>query len=173
MRWPGRGALVVLAVAAAAGVSAGLVIATPGSSGSAPRLALPRARVYKSVDACLLTGPDGVQGTAAQAWAGMEDASRVTAARVSYLAVTDPATEGNAASFLGSLLVRGCRVIVAWGGPERAAVLAGANRFPKVRFVVAGNVAGHRNVTGLAFASSGMNAAVAAAVESGVRAAGG
>jgi hypothetical protein len=46
---------------------------------------------------------------AAQAWAGMEDASKATSARVSYLAVTGSATEVAAVPFVGSLLVRGCK----------------------------------------------------------------
>src|SRR5947208_6385650 len=65
-----------------------------------------------------LAGP-----VASQVWAGMEDASRATSARVSYLAVTGPATQAQAAPFAGTLLVRGCKVVVVSGAVERAAVL--------------------------------------------------
>ncbi len=159
-----------------AGVAIGLVVSgtpLPWSSGGR---ALPpvRARVYENVDACLLTSAAGLADpAAAQEWAGLEDASRATSARVSYLAVTGPATEANAAPFVGSLLVRDCRVIVAAGGPERAAVLADAARFPGTRFVVTGAAAGPSNVSALPFTPSGLRAAIAVAVEAGVRAAGG
>lgn len=175
MRRAGAGTWVVLGVVVAAGAAAGLEIAwSPGGGGATAA----RARVYENVDACLLTGPNGVgDPAAAPVWAGLEDASAATSARVSYLAVTGPPTVANAESFLGSLLVRGCRVVAAAGGPERSAALAEASRFPRVRFVVVGAASGPggaaANVTGVVFATSGVRAAVAAAVESGVRAAGG
>jgi hypothetical protein len=104
----------------------------------------------------------------------MQDASRATSARVSYLAVTGPATAAQAQPFAGSLLVSGCNVVVASGAPERAAALAEAARFTAVRFVVAGPAAGSPpNVTVLAFTPAGLRSGVAAAVEAGVHAAGG
>ena len=175
-RLPGR--LVLLgACAAVAGVGIGLAVSgapLPWSSGG--RVLPPaRARVYEDVDACLLTGARGLADpTAAQVWAGMEDASQATSARVSYLAVTGPATVAVAEPFAGSLLVRGCKVVVASGGPERAAALAEASQFGSVRFVVEGPVAGGpSNVTALAFTPSGLQASVASAVEADVHAAGG
>jgi hypothetical protein len=134
-----------------------------------------RARAYENVDACLLTGARGLADpSAAQAWAGLEDASKATSARVSYLAATGPATEATAVPYAGSLLVRGCRVVVASGAAERAAALSEAGRFTSVRFVVEGAAAGApSNVTALAFMTSGLRAGVASAVEAGVHAAGG
>ncbi len=175
-RWPGVWVWLTLGSAAVAGVAVGLVVSgspLPWSSGG--RVLPPvRARVYENVDACLLTSAAGLADpAAAQEWAGLEDASRATSARVSYLAVTGPATEANAAPFVGSLLVRDCRVIVAAGDPERAAVLADAARFPGTRFVVTGAATGPPNVSALPFTPSGLRAAIAAAVEAGVRAAGG
>ncbi|HTU04867.1 MAG TPA: hypothetical protein VMG13_04875 [Trebonia sp.] len=176
MRLPGRWVWLTVGGAAVAGVAVGLVVSgvrLPWSSGG--RVLPPvRARVYENVDACLLTGAQGLADpAAAQVWAGMEDASRATTARVSYLAVTGPATEAEAAPFVGSLLVRGCRVIVTSGAPEQAAALADAGRFPATRFVVTSPATGPANVTALTFTTSGLRAAVAAAVESGVHAAGG
>jgi len=176
MRLPGRWVWLTLGGAAVAGVALGLVVSgvrLPWSSGG--RVLPPvRARVYENVDACLLTGARGLADpVAAQVWAGMEDASRATTARVSYLAVTGPATAAEAEPFVGSLLVRGCKVIVASGAAEQAAVLADAGRFPGTRFVVTSAATGPSNVTALAFTTSGLRAAVAAAVESGVHAAGG
>jgi hypothetical protein len=175
MRLPGRWVWLTLGGVAVAGAALGLVVPGvrwPGSGGRS--LPPSRARVYENVDACLLTGSRGLADpAAAQVWAGMEDASRATTARVSYLAVTGPATEAEAVPFVGSLLVRGCRVIVASGAAEQAAVLADAGRFPGTRFVVTGPATGPANVTALVFTTSGLRAAVAGAVESGVHAAGG
>jgi hypothetical protein len=173
-RLPGRWVLLGVCTA---GVGVGLAVSGgPLPWSSAGRVLPPaRARVYESVDACLLTGAQGLADpAAAQAWAGMEDASRATSARVSYLAVTGPATLAAAEPFAGSLLVQGCKVIVASGAAERAAALAEAGRFGSVRFVVTGPAAGSpRNVTALAFTPSGLAASVASAVEAGVHAAGG
>lgn len=168
-----QGLLVLLGLcAAAAGTGIGLAV-----SGSHSGRVLPpsRARVYESVDACLLTGATGLADpAAAQSWAGMEQASRATTARVSYLAVTGPATEAGAEPFAGSLLVRGCKVIVASGAPQRAAALAEAGHFTAVRFVVAGPAAGSPpNVTALAFTTSGLQAGVASAVTADLNAVGG
>ena len=61
-----------------------------------------RARVYESVDACLLTGARGLSDpAAAQDWAGMEAASRATSARVSYLAVTGSGDGGGGGAVRG------------------------------------------------------------------------
>jgi hypothetical protein len=176
MRLPGRWVLLALCVAVA-GVGVSLVVSggrLPWSA-SGRSVPPPRARAYESVDACLLTGANGLADpTAAQAWAGMEDASRATSARVSYLAVTGPATVAQAEPFAGSLLVSGCKVIVAAGAAERSAALAEAGRFGSVRFVVTGSAAGApANVTALAFTSSGLRSGVASAVEAGVHAEGG
>lgn len=176
MRFPGRWVLLGLGVAVA-GVGVGLAVSgaplpwSPGGQTLPPA----RARVYESVDACLLTGAQGLADPdASQVWAGMQDASKATTARVSYLAVTGPATQAQAAPFAGTLLVRGCKVVVASGEAERAAVLADAARFGSVRFVVEGAAPGSPpNVTALVFTTSGVRAGVASAVEAGVHAAGG
>jgi hypothetical protein len=176
-RLPVRWVLLGLCAAVAA-VGIGLAVSggpLPWSAGAGRVLPPTRARVYGSVDACLLTGARGLSDpAAAQAWAGLETASRATSARVSYLAVTGPATLAAAEPFAGSLLVQGCKVIVASGTAERAAALAEAGQFGSVRFVVTGPAAGSPpNVTVLAFTPSGLAASVASAVEAGVHAAGG
>ena len=185
MRWPGRGVWLLMAGAAVAGVGIGLAIRDWPGGRSLPPV---RARVYVNVDVCLLSGPQGVSASPDSAvWAGMEDASLATRVRVSYLTVTGPGTAANAGPFLGSLLVRGCRVIVAADAPERAAALADARQFPRVQFIVTGAEiigpsaggagasagGGVQNVTTLTAGAPGMRAASAAAVESAVRAAGG
>lgn len=166
MRWPSRGVLGVLAVVVAAGVAAGLWLSDTMGGGPVPAA---RARVYVNVDACLLTGSSGVSDPAvAPVWAGMEDASLATRVRVSYLQVSGPATEANALPFLGSLLIRGCKVIVAAGGAERAAVLEDARRFPAVRFVIFGAGTAPSNVTVLAFQTGGVRSSVASVVSGAV-----
>ena len=174
-RLPGRWVLLGMCVAVT-GAGAGLAFSGMPLPWSASRsLPPPRARVYENVDACLLTGSQGLADpAAAQAWAGLEDASRATSARVSYLAATGPATEAEAVPFAGSLLVRGCKVIVASGTAERAAALTEARQFGSVRFVVDGPAPGSPpNVTALVFTTSGLRASVASAVEDGVRSASG
>ena len=153
MRWRSWPVLVTSTVMVAAAVVAGLMLSGTFGGGSLPAA---RARVYVNVDACLLTGPGGVSDPAvAPVWAGMEQASLSTRARVSYLSVQGPATEANAVPFLGSLLVRGCKVIFAAGDPERAAVLADAGKFPAVKFVIFGAGSAPSNVTVLTFVAAG------------------
>jgi hypothetical protein len=176
MRLPGRWVLLALCVAVAC---VGIGLAVSGAplpwSPAGQALPTPRARVYENVDACLLTGASGLSDpVAAQEWAGMEDASKATSARVSYLAVTGPATVAQAEPFAGSLLVSGCKVVVAAGAAPRAAALAEAGRFGSVRFVVTGPAAGSSpNVTALVFTTSGLRSGVASAVEADVHAEGG
>jgi hypothetical protein len=173
-----RGSWVVLGLCSAV-AGAGIALAVSGAPlpGTSGGQALPPARtqVYENVDACLLTGANGLNDPqAAQTWAGMEDASKATTARVSYLAATGPATEAEAVPYVNTLLVQGCKVVVASGAPERAAVLADARLYTSVRFVVTGPAADSpSNVTVLVFTPDGLQAGVASAVEAGVHAAGG
>lgn len=118
--------------------------------------------MYTAYDACLLTGAGGIADpAAAPVWAGMRDASLATRAKVSYLAVSGPATAGNARPYLGALLVRHCNVIVTDGPAEQAAATAEASRFPGVDFVVVGSAVPAANVTVLGGARSGLRAEVA------------
>jgi hypothetical protein len=108
----------------------------------------PRARQYRDVDACLLTDSGGVAGAVSKkVWAGMQDASSKTSARVSYLAVTGEQTRKNASPYLASLVVRRCSVVVVVGDAPVAAVGADASRYSAVRFIVVGKIAGGPNVS--------------------------
>lgn len=157
-RWTWLGAVLALA---ACGIALGVWATSGGGSGPAPR-----ARAYTSFQECLLTDARGISAApAAQVWAGMEDASLRTHAKVSYLAVTSPATSANALTFLGSLLVRRCDVVVATGSPEQAAVRAEASKYPAVRFVLAGAGAG----AGAQGPVAAGNVAVTSAGQSGLR----
>jgi basic membrane lipoprotein Med (substrate-binding protein (PBP1-ABC) superfamily) len=174
MRMPGHRELLLPGVAAGAGALAVLTafgVMPWYHSGRA--LPPARARAYKNLDACLLTGSKGLAGTtAAQEWAGLENASRATDDQVSYLAAAGPATEADAAPYVGSLLDRGCKVIVAAGAPERAAVLAAAAGNPATRFVVPGPAQGPANLTALPFTTSGLTTAITTAVEAQLQATG-
>lgn len=177
MRLPNRWETLALGAAAVAGTVAGLLATGTPLPWSPGGQALPpsRARAYHDATAaCLLTGKDGLADpAAAREWAGLEEASRATSDRVSYLAATGPATEAGTAPFVGSLLVRGCQVIVAAGTPERAAVLADAPRYPRTRFIVTGPASGPSNLTALAFTTTGVPATIATTVEADLNAAGG
>jgi hypothetical protein len=108
----------------------------------------PRARPYLDWTACLLTDGQGTGGPqAAAVWAGMQDASSATHARVQYVAVAGGASTGDALPYLAGLLQRQCAVVVAVGDAQVAAVATDAPRYPAVRFVVVGGSASGGNVT--------------------------
>ena len=100
----------------------------------------PRARQYLDFTACLLTDAQGVAGPeAAAAWASMQEASLETRAKVQYLAVAGEQTTANALTFLASLAQSNCSLVFAAGDLPRDAVVAGAGRFPGVKFVIVGS----------------------------------
>lgn len=123
---------------------AGLIWAFTGAS-SVPAA---RARSYTNFQACLLTGERGLADpAAAPVWAGMEQASLATHAKVSYLAVMGPQTKGNALPFLGSLLARHCGVVLTAGKAERDAAAEQARQYPSVKFAVVGGISTAPNIT--------------------------
>lgn len=94
---------------------------------------------FDPVNACLLTDSEGVAGSrAAPVWAGMQDASLKTLRKVSYLAVSGPDTQANAASFVNTLVRRKCDLVLAVGESQVAAAEAQAKAYPAQRFVVVG-----------------------------------
>jgi hypothetical protein len=107
-----------------------------------------RARQYLAFDACLLTDSNGLAGAqAAPVWAGMQDASLATRAKVSYLSVYGPDRPDNVVPFLAGLIQRHCDLIVAVGPSQVSAVVADAPTFSQSRFVVVGGDASGPNVT--------------------------
>jgi len=108
----------------------------------------PRAREYLDYTACLLTGDRGIADPqAAPVWAGLQDASLATRAKVQYLAVTGPQTAENGVPFLSSLVQGACDVIFAAGAAPVGAVGQGAPKFPGATFVAVGKAAPAGNVT--------------------------
>lgn len=104
-----------------------------------PRPEPPRARQYLAFTACLLTDEQGITGAAAApVWAGMQQASLATHAKVQYLPAAGPSTVDNVAPFLASLVQRHCGVIVAVGPAEVEAAQAAAGRAADAQFVLVG-----------------------------------
>ncbi|MEV7228786.1 MULTISPECIES: hypothetical protein [Polymorphospora] len=108
----------------------------------------PRAREYRDVTACLLTGASGVQSPeAAPIWSGMQDASVETLVKVQFLEVDGPQTAENAGTFLASLAQSRCDTVITVGDAPVAALQSIAPRFPNVRFVGIGGGASLDNVS--------------------------
>ncbi|MFI0962790.1 BMP family ABC transporter substrate-binding protein [Streptomyces sp. NPDC021080] len=127
-----------------AAVVAGVCLWPSGDGGE-----LPTARAYRDVDACLLTDSRGVAPgvPAAPVWAGMQEASRATKVRVSFLSATGPDTRANVEPYVNSLVQEHCSVVVAVGATPGQAVRAVAPRQKHVRFVVVGDGPGSANVS--------------------------
>ena len=124
----------VLGVGVAA-VLAGSVWAVWPSPGEPP--VRPDARVYSSYSACLLTDSTGLASfSAAAVWRGMEGASTATSMRVSYLPTLGRADAAAVRSYLNTLVVQHCEVIVAIGAAQTSAASAGAKADPGTHFVV-------------------------------------
>jgi basic membrane lipoprotein Med (substrate-binding protein (PBP1-ABC) superfamily) len=112
-----------------------------------PHSTPPRARHYADFDACLLTSGEGVTGNqAAKVWAGLQDASKATSIRVSYLPVIGQQTQANASPYLAGLVARKCRLILAVDAAPVAAIDADAARYPAVHFIVVGGSSTAPNV---------------------------
>jgi basic membrane lipoprotein Med (substrate-binding protein (PBP1-ABC) superfamily) len=127
------------------GLAAGLTLAFVGGTTSTAPVA--RARSYTNFQACLLTSERGLADpAAAPLWAGMQEASLATHAKVSYLAVRGPQTSDNALPFLGSLLIRHCQVVLAAGQPERDAITQRASKYKTVKFAVVGGTSAGSNI---------------------------
>jgi hypothetical protein len=164
---PGRRRIAAYALTVACVVVAGVLLI------GYHRAPAPRARSYLAFNACLLTREEGLAGPQeAQAWAGLQDASLATHAKVEYLPVMGPQTTAGALPVLSSLIQRNCNVIIAVGTPQVTAVRQDAARYPAVRFATVGGPAGGRNVTVLTAAAGQITPAVdrlvTAAVKTGV-----
>jgi basic membrane lipoprotein Med (substrate-binding protein (PBP1-ABC) superfamily) len=129
----------------AAGIAAGLIAAVISAAitttwalwPSSPPTAAPRARAYSDIDVCLLTDAHGIStGQANQAWKGLQNYSKKTTVRVSYVPVIGPANTDNASQFLAGLVQRHCRVIVAVGPAQVTAADTTAQHSPGTGFVL-------------------------------------
>ncbi|WP_093089841.1 hypothetical protein [Pseudonocardia oroxyli] len=111
----------------------------------------PRARQYRPVAACLLVDDDITRGPAASAWAGMQDASTESLARVQYIEIQGPPTAESATSTLAGLTTSGrCTAVVAVDERAITAARAEAGAHPDLAFVLVdggGGEQGSPNVT--------------------------
>jgi len=99
----------------------------------------PRAREYRDVSACLLTDEQGIASPqVAPVWAGMQDASLKTLGQVRYLAISGAQDVPNGRSFIGTLVLGKCAVIVAAGQLPVQTVTAVAREYPSQRFMIVG-----------------------------------
>ncbi|MCC3770468.1 BMP family ABC transporter substrate-binding protein [Streptomyces sp. UNOC14_S4] len=131
------------AVVLTGGLIAAIVLSGGGDGGQEPR-----ARQYTDHSACLLTDGRGVTGDeAAPVWAGMEDASLATHAKVTSLPVFGPDTVANAVPYVNTLVQRRCDIVLAVGRTPGAATEEVAARTPAARFVVVGDGRKSGNVT--------------------------
>ena len=111
----------------------------------------PRQRAYSAYSACLLVGPGGLSARGvAPVWSGLEDGSIATSAKVSYLAVVGAESPDNVATYVSTLVIRKCDLVVGVGGAETAALLAAAPADPTIRFAVVGATAQGANVASIA-----------------------
>jgi basic membrane lipoprotein Med (substrate-binding protein (PBP1-ABC) superfamily) len=119
---------------------------------SAPADPEPRARIYRDLDACLLTDSHGIAGTpSSTVWQGMQDYSRRTAVRVSYVPVIGAETTSDAEQFLAGLIQRRCAVIITTGDTQNAAAVTAAAGTAQTEFVIVGSTnEDHPNLTPLA-----------------------
>lgn len=125
-------ALAIVAALAAGGAAIWLLQPEPAAEP-------PRARQYLDFTACLLTDEHGIQSPqAAPIWAGMQDASLATHAKIQYLSVTGPQTVDNAAAFLASLTQRHCNLVFATGDTPVTATRENAAKYPTVGFYIVG-----------------------------------
>lgn len=94
-----------------------------------------RARAYTAYSACLLTDEAGVSApSAAAVWAGMQAASSATHEKVSYLTMAGPDTEANAQTYIDTLALRGCDLVLGTGRLPDTAIAARAGAYPKLEF---------------------------------------
>ncbi|NUS09890.1 MAG: BMP family ABC transporter substrate-binding protein [Streptomyces sp.] len=158
----GAGALLAAGVVVVA-----VVVAVTGPS-QARKLPPTRARAYTEQQACLLTGGKGIADpAAAPVWAGMQDASARTRAKVTYLAMAGDQSVGAAGPYLTTLAGRKCGAVLTVGAAPDGAVAAIGPKYPGTRFLVVGASAGGRpaaNVTVVPDTRAAVEAAVEAAL---------
>ena len=101
------------------------------------------------MSACLLTDEQGIASPqVAPVWASMQDASLKTLGQVRYLAISGAQDVPNGRSFVGTLVLGKCGVIVAAGQVPMQTVTAVAREHPNQRFmIVDGGTSASSNVT--------------------------
>ncbi|NUT32679.1 MAG: hypothetical protein HOV79_06335 [Hamadaea sp.] len=97
----------------------------------------PRARQYRDVSACLLTDSTGIASAEVKpVWAGMQDASLATLGQVRFLSIAGPQDVANGRTFVNTLVLGKCAVIVAAGKLPVETITTVARESPNQTFVV-------------------------------------
>jgi basic membrane lipoprotein Med (substrate-binding protein (PBP1-ABC) superfamily) len=160
-------------IVGAATVAVGACVVAAVVSGGESTPPPVRARRYTAHQVCLLTGPRGISaGAARTVWAGMQDASLATRAKVSYLPVIGPATAANALTYANTLVARDCDLVIATGAPETAALRQASTADPATHFLLVSNGPPADSGTGnlrTTTATGDIRGQVRAAVENAVR----
>jgi basic membrane lipoprotein Med (substrate-binding protein (PBP1-ABC) superfamily) len=131
-------------------VGAAITVITIAVHSDKPDRQLPptRAREYTNFQACLLTGEQGPTDPLVQPiWAGLQEASQQTHAKVSYLAVAGPNTVGNTLPYLTTLIQRQCNLILAAGTTQTDAIKQIAQQHPQTQFAITGTSNKTPNIT--------------------------
>lgn len=130
--WAALGVTAVLVT-----VVVGIVVTRKPPAPAGPEV---RARVYRSIDACLLTDSRGItDGTSLAVWQGMQQYSLDTAVRVSYVPVTGSGDAAGAAPLLAGLVQRHCAVIITTGTAQNASAESAAEA-PDIQFLILGDM---------------------------------
>jgi hypothetical protein len=96
----------------------------------------PRAREHRDFDMCILTDNQGLRSApAAKTWAALQEVSKRTTVRLSYLTVSGEQTEERAKQFLATQVQQRCIIIVAVGQTQTAAANAVKSTYPQVSFL--------------------------------------
>lgn len=149
----------------ALGCAAALVILLLPSHQS-PEAFNPRTHTYTEHSACLLTDAHGITSTTAgAAWAGMQQATKTTAERTSTLPVTGAQTLQNAETYLNTLALRGCQVIIGAGALPGQALAARATAYPHIQFIAVADAAPTQKATNLTAVSDQEASTIAHTVE--------
>ncbi|MEV6964290.1 hypothetical protein AB0M47_04165 [Hamadaea sp. NPDC051192] len=97
----------------------------------------PLARQYRDVSACLLTDSAGIAAADVQpVWAGMQDASLQTLGQVRYAEIAGEQDIANGRTFVNTLVLGKCLVIVGAGKLPVETIAAVARESPQQRFVI-------------------------------------
>ncbi|NUR52071.1 MAG: hypothetical protein HOV71_28425 [Hamadaea sp.] len=97
----------------------------------------PRARQYRDVSACLLTDSAGITSAEVKpVWAGMQDASLKTLGQVRFLAIAGSQDVANGRTFVNTLVLGKCAIIVAAGKLPVETVTTVARESPHQKFAI-------------------------------------
>jgi basic membrane lipoprotein Med (substrate-binding protein (PBP1-ABC) superfamily) len=166
LSWPWRITSGVLAALLTGLAVWGALLPSSGSGQRGYVYPAARQRSYSTYSACLLTGASGLSdATASQVWAGLEAGSTAVdpAIQVRYTAAIGAGTDAAVTSYVNTMALSKCSLVVAVGAAQTRAAAARAAAFPAVDFlVVGGSPDSAANLATLAPSARATEAAVSA-----------